>query len=92
MHISLGHIFGTQNKYGYSLLVYGLLAMIAFLVNFGALTQRGQQFARKCQPLHQCYELKSHFYILAMCFMVFLGVIALILIFISYFPRTKSCG
>ena len=42
MCIFAGHPFGTQIKNGYFILVYGLVAMIVFLVGFGAITGRGQ--------------------------------------------------
>ena len=93
MYIFAGHTFGTQIKNGYSLLVYGLVAMIVFLVGFGAITDRGQQVAQKYIPSHlRNSELKTYCYIFAIFFMVFLVVIGVILIFVSFAPRTKTCG
>ena len=93
MCIFAGHTFGTQIKNGYSLLVYGLVALIVFTVSFGALTGRGQQIAQKCTPSHlRDIEMKSYCYIFAICFMVFLVVIGVILIFVSFVPRTITCG
>ena len=88
-----GHPFGTQIKYGYSLLVYVLVAMIVFLVGFGAITDRGQQVAQKYIPSHlRNSELKTYCYIFIIYFMVFLAVIGVILIFVSVVPRIKTCG
>ena len=91
--IFAGHIFGTQIKNGYSLLVYGLVAMIVSIVSFGAITGRGQQVVQKCVPSNlRNSELKTYCYIFAICFMVFLMVVGLILMVVSIVPRTRTCG
>ena len=88
-----GHTFGTQNKYGYSLLVYGLVALIVFIVSFGALTNRGQQVAQKCLPSHlRRRKFHTFCYVFAICLGVFLMVIGVILIAVSLVARDKSCG
>ena len=91
-----GHQFGTLNKSGYILLVFGLIlpiVSVAFIVGLQILDKSDERTIQRCLPSRlEPHKVKLYSCRIGFIVVVILVLLGTILAFVSLVPRSKTCG